>query len=167
MVNITYTSILYWMYIFLNISFVKMHKRSLLKYDQKKNDYIRFTIVRGNRATPNTCVKQSYIICRGLTNMFERGSLNMYQSGESLMRMSPPSLVSSLLMDSSGTFNHESMDSRKLQDLGNTLICWIYCLKRTLIVFWFMFVSIIISECVYKCSAHSYALTASVTDKYK
>ncbi|KAL0829750.1 hypothetical protein ABMA28_003240 [Loxostege sticticalis] len=51
---------------------------------------------------------------KGLTNMMnERGSLNMYQSGESLMRMSPPSLVSSLLMESSGTFNPESMDSRK------------------------------------------------------
>ncbi|XP_063832006.1 uncharacterized protein LOC135081193 isoform X1 [Ostrinia nubilalis] len=37
----------------------------------------------------------------------------MYQSGESLMRMSPPSLVSSLLMESSGTFNPESLDSRK------------------------------------------------------
>lgn len=53
-------------------------------------------------------------LLRGLTNMMnERGSLNMYQSGESLMRMSPPSLVSSLLMESSGTFNPESMDSRK------------------------------------------------------
>ncbi|XP_061717142.1 uncharacterized protein LOC133524982 isoform X2 [Cydia pomonella] len=51
---------------------------------------------------------------KGLTNiMSERGSLNMYQSGESLMRMSPPSLVSSLMMESSGNFNPESMDSRK------------------------------------------------------
>lgn len=51
---------------------------------------------------------------KGLSNiMNERGSLNMYQSGESLMRMSPPSLVSSLLMESSGTFNAESLDSRK------------------------------------------------------
>ncbi|XP_050551697.1 uncharacterized protein LOC118270894 isoform X4 [Spodoptera frugiperda] len=51
---------------------------------------------------------------KGLTNMLnERPSLNMYQSGESLMRMSPPSLVSSLLMESSGTFNAESIDSRK------------------------------------------------------
>ncbi|KAL4703563.1 hypothetical protein ACJJTC_006122, partial [Scirpophaga incertulas] len=51
---------------------------------------------------------------KGLVNMInERGSLNMYQSGESLMRMSPPSLVSSLLMESSGTFNPESLDSRK------------------------------------------------------
>ncbi|XP_072945263.1 uncharacterized protein [Epargyreus clarus] len=51
---------------------------------------------------------------KGLTNiMNERGSLNMYQSGESLMRMSPPSLVSSLLMESSGNFNPESLDSRK------------------------------------------------------
>ncbi|XP_049697390.2 uncharacterized protein LOC110373259 isoform X2 [Helicoverpa armigera] len=51
---------------------------------------------------------------KGLTNMLnERPSLSMYQSGESLMRMSPPSLVSSLLMESSGTFNAESMDSRK------------------------------------------------------
>ncbi|KAI8441008.1 hypothetical protein MSG28_009281 [Choristoneura fumiferana] len=50
----------------------------------------------------------------GLTNMMnERGSLNMYQSGESLMRMSPPSLVSSLMMESSGNFNPESLDSRK------------------------------------------------------
>ncbi|CAH2088021.1 unnamed protein product [Euphydryas editha] len=37
----------------------------------------------------------------------------MYQSGESLMRMSPPSLVSSLVMESSGNFNAESLDSRK------------------------------------------------------
>ncbi|XP_047998576.1 uncharacterized protein LOC125235958 [Leguminivora glycinivorella] len=51
---------------------------------------------------------------KGLTNiMNERGSLNMYQSGESLMRMSPPSLVSSLMMESSGNFNQESLDSRK------------------------------------------------------
>ncbi|CAG9782194.1 unnamed protein product [Diatraea saccharalis] len=51
---------------------------------------------------------------KGLTNiMNERGSLNMYQSGESLMRMSPPSLVTSLLMDDSGNFNAESLDSRK------------------------------------------------------
>ncbi|XP_026736208.1 uncharacterized protein LOC113499841 isoform X2 [Trichoplusia ni] len=51
---------------------------------------------------------------RGLSNILnERPSLNMYQSGESLMRMSPPSLVSSLLMESSGTFNAESIDSRK------------------------------------------------------
>ncbi|XP_073954223.1 uncharacterized protein isoform X4 [Choristoneura fumiferana] len=51
---------------------------------------------------------------KGLTNMMnERGSLNMYQSGESLMRMSPPSLVSSLMMESSGNFNPESLDSRK------------------------------------------------------
>ncbi|CAK1589151.1 unnamed protein product [Parnassius mnemosyne] len=51
---------------------------------------------------------------KGLTNVLnERGSLNMYQSGESLMRMSPPSLVSSLLMESSGTFNSESLESRK------------------------------------------------------
>ncbi|KAM3965990.1 LOW QUALITY PROTEIN: uncharacterized protein ACR2FA_012849 [Aphomia sociella] len=51
---------------------------------------------------------------KGLSNiMNERGSLNMYQSGESLMRMSPPSLVSSLLMESSGNFNAESLDSRK------------------------------------------------------
>ncbi|CAG4987240.1 unnamed protein product [Parnassius apollo] len=51
---------------------------------------------------------------KGLTNVLnERGSLNMYQSGESLMRMSPPSLVSSLLMESSGTFNTESLESRK------------------------------------------------------
>ncbi|CAH0591542.1 unnamed protein product [Chrysodeixis includens] len=51
---------------------------------------------------------------KGLSNiMNERPSLNMYQSGESLMRMSPPSLVSSLLMESSGTFNAESIDSRK------------------------------------------------------
>ncbi|XP_045539466.1 uncharacterized protein LOC106720854 isoform X2 [Papilio machaon] len=51
---------------------------------------------------------------KGLTNILnERGSLNMYQSGESLTRMSPPSLVSSLLMESSGTFNAESLDSRK------------------------------------------------------
>ncbi|CAH2055829.1 unnamed protein product, partial [Iphiclides podalirius] len=51
---------------------------------------------------------------KGLTNILnERGSLNMYQSGESLMRMSPPSLVSSLLMESSGTFNAESLESRK------------------------------------------------------
>ncbi|XP_063366129.1 uncharacterized protein LOC134654591 [Cydia amplana] len=51
---------------------------------------------------------------KGLTNiMNERGSLNMYQSGESLMRMSPPSLVSSLMMESSGNFNPESLDSRK------------------------------------------------------
>lgn len=51
---------------------------------------------------------------KGLTNILnERPSLNMYQSGESLMRMSPPSLVSSLLMESSGTFNAESIDSRK------------------------------------------------------
>lgn len=45
--------------------------------------------------------------------LHERASLNMYQSGESLMRMSPPSLVSSLLMESSGTFNTESIESRK------------------------------------------------------
>lgn len=45
--------------------------------------------------------------------MHESGSLNMYQSGESLMRMSPPSLVSSLVMESSGNFNAESLDSRK------------------------------------------------------
>ncbi|KAJ0172703.1 hypothetical protein K1T71_011842 [Dendrolimus kikuchii] len=51
---------------------------------------------------------------RGLSNiMNERTSMNMYQSGESLMRMSPPSLVSSLLMESSGTFNPESIESRK------------------------------------------------------
>ncbi|XP_075981934.1 uncharacterized protein LOC142980439 isoform X2 [Anticarsia gemmatalis] len=50
---------------------------------------------------------------KGLNILNERGSLNMYQSGESLMRMSPPSLVSSLLMESSGTFNAESIDSRK------------------------------------------------------
>ncbi|XP_063537861.1 uncharacterized protein LOC134747197 isoform X2 [Cydia strobilella] len=51
---------------------------------------------------------------KGLTNiMNERGSLNMYQSGESLMRMSPPSLVSSLMMESSGNFNPESLDCRK------------------------------------------------------
>lgn len=51
---------------------------------------------------------------RGLSNIInERGSLNMYQSGDSLMRMSPPSLVSSLVMESSGTFNPESMESRK------------------------------------------------------
>ncbi|CAH2979438.1 unnamed protein product [Chilo suppressalis] len=51
---------------------------------------------------------------KGLTNMMnDRGSLNMYQSGESLMRMSPPSLVSSILMESSGNFNAESLDSRK------------------------------------------------------
>lgn len=61
---------------------------------------------------------------RGLTNILnERGSLNMYQSGESLMRMSPPSLVSSLLMESSGTFNAESLESRKSmpshKDSGN------------------------------------------------
>ncbi|GBP45084.1 hypothetical protein EVAR_33189_1 [Eumeta japonica] len=48
-----------------------------------------------------------------LNNVMERGSLGMYQSGESLMRMSPPSLVSSLLMDSSDTFNQESLESRK------------------------------------------------------
>ncbi|XP_059056862.1 uncharacterized protein LOC131850591 isoform X2 [Achroia grisella] len=51
---------------------------------------------------------------KGFTNALnERGSMNMYQSGESLMRMSPPSLVSSLLMENSGTFNAESLDSRK------------------------------------------------------
>ncbi|XP_037303434.1 uncharacterized protein LOC115441387 [Manduca sexta] len=51
---------------------------------------------------------------KGLSNiMNERGSLNMYQSGESLMRMSPPSLVSSLVMESSGNFNMESMESRR------------------------------------------------------
>ncbi|XP_068623072.1 uncharacterized protein [Battus philenor] len=51
---------------------------------------------------------------KGLTNILnERGSLNMYQSGESLMRMSPPSLVSSLLMESSGTFNAGSLESKK------------------------------------------------------
>lgn len=51
---------------------------------------------------------------KGLSNIInERGSLNMYQSGDSLMRMSPPSLVSSLVMESSGTFNPESMESRK------------------------------------------------------
>ncbi|KAJ2945201.1 hypothetical protein O0L34_g9271 [Tuta absoluta] len=43
----------------------------------------------------------------------DRGSLNMYQSGESLMRMSPPSLVSSLLMESSGNFNQESLEGRR------------------------------------------------------
>ena len=45
--------------------------------------------------------------------MHESGSLNMYQSGESLMRMSPPSLVSSLVMENSGNFNPESLESRK------------------------------------------------------
>lgn len=45
--------------------------------------------------------------------MNERSSLNMYQSGESLMRMSPPSLVSSLMMESSGNFNPESLEGRK------------------------------------------------------
>nr|XP_032523178.1 uncharacterized protein LOC116774542 [Danaus plexippus plexippus] len=51
---------------------------------------------------------------KGMMNvMQESGSINMYQSGESLMRMSPPSLVSSLVMESSGNFNEESLDSRK------------------------------------------------------
>ncbi|XP_039747594.1 uncharacterized protein LOC120624893 [Pararge aegeria] len=51
--------------------------------------------------------------------MPESGSMHMYQSGESLMRMSPPSLVSSMLMENSGNFNVESMDSRKsLRDSG-------------------------------------------------
>ncbi|XP_041969212.1 uncharacterized protein LOC121726057 isoform X2 [Aricia agestis] len=51
---------------------------------------------------------------KGMMNMMhESGSLNMYQSGESLMRMSPPSLVSSLVMEHSGNFNAESMESRK------------------------------------------------------
>lgn len=55
-------------------------------------------------------------IFRGLTGLNilnDRGSLNMYNSGESLMRMSPPSLVSSMLMENSGNFNQESLDSRK------------------------------------------------------
>ncbi|XP_052744583.1 uncharacterized protein LOC112054785 isoform X2 [Bicyclus anynana] len=47
--------------------------------------------------------------------MQESGSMHMYQSGESLMRMSPPSLVSSMVMEHSGNFNAESMDSRKSQ----------------------------------------------------
>ncbi|KAF9818203.1 hypothetical protein SFRURICE_003944 [Spodoptera frugiperda] len=52
---------------------------------------------------------------KGLTNMLnERPSLNMYQSGESLMRMSPPSLVSSLLMESSGTFNADILDEKDM-----------------------------------------------------
>ncbi|XP_038218705.1 uncharacterized protein LOC119837261 [Zerene cesonia] len=60
---------------------------------------------------------------KGLTNMMnERGSLNMYQSGESLMRMSPPSLVSSLVMENSGNFNMESLEGKKSlppqKDLG-------------------------------------------------
>ncbi|XP_045778177.1 uncharacterized protein LOC123876084 isoform X2 [Maniola jurtina] len=46
--------------------------------------------------------------------MQESSSMNMYRSGESLMRMSPPSLVSSML-ENSGNFNAESMDSRKSQ----------------------------------------------------
>ncbi|KAJ8728829.1 hypothetical protein PYW07_006525 [Mythimna separata] len=51
---------------------------------------------------------------RGMSSLLnERPSLNMYQSGESLMRMSPPSLVSSLLMESSGTFNAESIESSR------------------------------------------------------
>ncbi|XP_047538945.1 formin-like protein 20 isoform X1 [Vanessa atalanta] len=51
---------------------------------------------------------------KGMLNiMHESRSLNMYQSGESLMRMSPPSLVSSLVMENSGNFNAESLDSRK------------------------------------------------------
>ncbi|KAJ8720763.1 hypothetical protein PYW08_006228 [Mythimna loreyi] len=51
---------------------------------------------------------------KGMSNLMnERPSLNMYQSGESLMRMSPPSLVSSLLMESSGTFNAESIESSR------------------------------------------------------
>ncbi|CAH0719167.1 unnamed protein product, partial [Brenthis ino] len=51
---------------------------------------------------------------KGMMNILhESGSLNMYQSGESLMRMSPPSLVSSLVMENSGNFNPESFDSRK------------------------------------------------------
>ncbi|XP_026330859.1 uncharacterized protein LOC113238256 isoform X2 [Hyposmocoma kahamanoa] len=49
----------------------------------------------------------------GLNVLTDRGSLNMYNSGESLMRMSPPSLVSSILMESSGNFNQESLDGRK------------------------------------------------------
>ncbi|XP_050672850.1 uncharacterized protein LOC126970793 isoform X1 [Leptidea sinapis] len=51
---------------------------------------------------------------KGFSNiMNERGSLTMYQSGESLMRMSPPSLVSSIVMDNSFTVNSDSIDGKK------------------------------------------------------
>lgn len=57
--------------------------------------------------------------------MQESGSINMYQSGESLMRMSPPSLVSSLVMESSGNFNEESLDSRKsLSQKDSGTVCY-------------------------------------------
>lgn len=49
------------------------------------------------------------------TLLLEHPSFNMYQSGESLMRMSPPSLVSSLMMDSSGNFN--SLDRNSITEV--------------------------------------------------
>ncbi|KOB70744.1 Serine/threonine-protein kinase pakE [Operophtera brumata] len=62
----------------------------------------------------DTSTDNSAAVKEGLTNMMnERSSLNMYQSGESLMRMSPPSLVSSLMMECSGNFNPESLEGRR------------------------------------------------------
>lgn len=53
------------------------------------------------------------VLRRGFTNvMNDRNSLNMSRSGDSLMRMSPPSLVNSL-MESSGNFNRESLEGKR------------------------------------------------------
>ncbi|CAB3252494.1 unnamed protein product [Arctia plantaginis] len=103
-----------------------MKRRSLVQDDDPQLEDMDVTLASGRSSMDHTPSKPINIdlsqpahnlhntFNKGLSNIIqERGSLNMYQSGESLMRMSPPSLVSSLLMESSGTFNTESMDGRK------------------------------------------------------
>ncbi|XP_053616202.1 uncharacterized protein LOC128678602 isoform X2 [Plodia interpunctella] len=103
-----------------------MKRRSLVQDEDPQLEDLEMPSPDGDRLAEHTPTKPINIdlsqpahnlhntFNKGLTNMMnERGSLNMYQSGESLMRMSPPSLVSSLLMESSGTFYPESLESKK------------------------------------------------------
>ncbi|XP_049878625.1 uncharacterized protein LOC126375640 isoform X2 [Pectinophora gossypiella] len=103
-----------------------MKRRSLVSDDDPQLEDIDMTLVSegSERLSEPTMTRPINIDlsqpAHNLHNTFnkgmmisDRGSLNMYQSGESLMRMSPPSLVSSLLMEHSGTFNPESLEGRK------------------------------------------------------
>ncbi|CAK1542664.1 unnamed protein product, partial [Leptosia nina] len=80
--------------------------------DGDRSDNMRFKPISIDYSQPAHNIHNTFN--KGLNILAERNSLNMYRSGESLMRMSPPSLVSSLVMENSGNFNTDSMEGKKI-----------------------------------------------------
>ncbi|XP_047508040.1 uncharacterized protein LOC125051628 isoform X2 [Pieris napi] len=79
--------------------------------EDRTSDHTRFKPINIDYSQPANNIHNTFN--KGLNMFADRNSLNMYQSGESLMRMSPPSLVSSLVMENSGNFNHDSLEGKK------------------------------------------------------